>query len=350
MSRKKSAIGSTTGEFEKIAVIERLHRGAAPRAAWIETGIGDDAAVIEIARLVSVESSLGRSPRRRSSRAGSLDAAGRLVWTVDAQVDGQHFRRDWVDLEDTGYRSFQAAVSDLAAMGAAPVGALSSLALPSALSDVELSALVTGQAIAARECRCPVIGGNLTRAEQLSITTTVLGRARRPLLRSGARPGHELWLIGEVGEAAAGLRALQRGARKTRAVRECIEAWRRPRAQLAAGQRLVGRASAAIDVSDGLMGDAAHLAQASGVRLTISVEQLQSVCSEALRGAARQLGEDELTLALSGGEDYALLATGPRESRPRGARVIGIVERGRGVELDGPRPGLSLHSFDHFRA
>jgi len=312
-----------TSEFQRIAAIQRelaRVRIAAPR---IELGIGDDAAVL--------------APLKRS------------VWTVDTQVEGVHFRRDWLTLEDVGYRAVQAAASDLAAMAARPIGALVSLTLPPEFSDRDLALLSRGQALAARDCGCPVVGGNLSRAPCFTITTTLLGEARRPLLRSTARVGDELWLFGELGLSALGLRALMRGLHRSRGLAPALQAWRRPRAQIAAGIALQGRAHAGLDISDGFSGDAAHLAKASGVRVRLDAELLEATFSAAYRDGARRLGLEPLALALSGGEDYALLATGPRARRPRAARVIGSIERGRGVVVwrDNKRlPPLASH--DHF--
>jgi thiamine-monophosphate kinase len=313
-----------TSEFERIAGIERLlGRSKAPGSRAIELGIGDDAAVLR------------------------LD--GRAVWTVDAQVEGVHFRRRWLTLEDVGYRSFQAAASDLAAMGARPLCALSSLALPAAFSDAELSSLVRGQSEAARACRCPVVGGNLSRASELSVTTTLLGQVDAPLLRSAARVEDELWLVGDVGSAALGLHALGHGSRKDKNLAVCIARWRRPSARIAEGRRLAGRARAAIDVSDGLAGDAGHMARASGVRLVLEAELIEAALAPELVAGARRLGLSALDLALYGGEDYALLCAGPAERRPRFARPVGHVERGAGVWLERSKLRKKLTgSFDHF--
>ncbi|MFZ5889782.1 MAG: thiamine-phosphate kinase [Myxococcota bacterium] len=312
-----------TSEFARIARIQRLLENGASTARGIEIGIGDDAAV--------------------------LRADGRCVWTVDAQVEGVHFDRRWLSLEDIGYRSFQAAASDLAAMGARPLGALSSLALPRELSEPNLRRIVQGQARAARECGCPIIGGNLARAGELSLTTTLLGKVERPLLRSDAKAGDELWLVGDIGLAALGLFALSHGTRGSASVRHCVGVWRRPRALLREGALLVGRARAAIDISDGLAGDAGHLAAASGVQLTFDADELEATLSPHLLSSARELGLSALELAVRGGEDYALLCSGPAERRPRFARPIGHVGRGQGVWLEraGRRKKLS-GSFDHF--
>ncbi len=293
-------------EFAAIAQLEAIFRARSP---LVEVGIGDDAAV--------------------------LKPAGRLVWTVDTAVEHVHFERRWLSLAELGWRSFQAAASDVCAMAGQPTVALSSVIFPAQLSAAQLTQLARGQRAAARSLGCQIVGGNLSRGAQLSITTSVLGSAPRPLLRSGAKPGHELWLLGELGLAAAGLRLLQAGKARARssAARRALRAFRKPSAQLAAGLALARRAHAAIDISDGLAGDAAHLAQASQVRLVFELAALEAALSPALRTVSAQLRVSALDLALYGGEDYALLAAGPARARPAGARVIGAVEAGQGVWL-----------------
>jgi thiamine-monophosphate kinase len=308
------------GERAAIALLERSLGQPSPRVA---TGIGDDAAVLR-----------GR--------------AVALVWSVDACVEGVHFRRDWLRWEDVGFRSLQAAASDLAASAARPLAALSGLVLPRGFGARELAAFGRGQAAAARVLKCPVVGGNVSRGREFSVTTAVLGEAERPALRSGARPGHELWLVGEVGLAGAGQRLLAQGRATPRA---CIGAWRRPRALVELGLRLGRHATAIIDVSDGLAGDARRLAEASGVRVVIEQGLLQAVLRAELVVAARGLGVPALQLALYGGEDYALLATGAPRARPRYARCIGRIESGRGAVLQratGGRPFALRDGFDHF--
>jgi thiamine-monophosphate kinase len=284
---------------------DKRHGGA---RSGIELSIGDDAAV--------------------------LAARGRLVWTVDTAVEHVHFERGWLTLADLGWRSFHAAASDVCAMAGKPWCALSSVIFPAGFSARDLRELARGQRDAAGELGCAIVGGNLSRGSELSVTTTVLGAAARPLLRSGAKIGDELWLCGEVGLAAAGLCLLQRGgSHKSSSARRALLAFRRPKAELAFGLALARRAHAAIDLSDGLCGDAAHLARASKVRLVLATPQLQAALSPALATVAQELGVAALDLALYGGEDYALLATGPRGARPTGARVVGWVERGSGVWL-----------------
>ena len=308
-------------EFAAISRLEALFRSQGP---FVSVGIGDDAAVLE--------------------------PAGRLVWTVDTAVEHVHFERAWLTLAELGWRSFQAAASDVSAMAAAPLAALSSIIFPARFSAAELSQLARGQRAAARALGFQIVGGNLSRGSELSITTTLVGRSARPVLRSDAKPGDELWLCGELGLAAAGLRLLQRGMKRasSSAERRALLAFRRPRAQLEAGLGLQHRAHAAIDISDGLAGDAAHLARASSVRLVIDVALLEAALSPALLALAEQLGVPALELALYGGEDYALLAAGPRRARPPVARAIGSVIAGTGVWLEqAGRLRRARRGFEH---
>lgn len=301
------------GELE---AIERLKRLLSQPSKDIELGIGDDAAVLRFGKT-------------------------RLCWTIDASIEGVHFDRRWLSLREVGLRAFEAAVSDLAAMGAVPVAALSELTLPRGLTEAELVELGRGQAAAARRTRCPIAGGNISAGPALELVTTVLGRARRPLTRSGAKEGDELWLVGEVGLARTGLELLREGRpARTAAERRAVRAWRRPRALLEEGLALVGLASAAMDVSDGLAGDAGNLSRASGVAVIVERGALERALP---RGIA-------LERALAGGEDYALLATGRSARRPSFARRIGRIERGAGAWLESLDARTPLGAgFDHLR-
>ncbi|HEU4579309.1 MAG TPA: thiamine-phosphate kinase [Polyangiaceae bacterium] len=308
--------------------VERLRERFAAGSRGVALGIGDDAAIL----------------------APSAEAS---VCSVDASVQGVHFDSSWLSLEDVGYRSFQAAVSDLAAMGALPVAALSALILPRDLPAEGIDQLTLGQRVASVECACPIVGGNLSRGRELSITTTVLGRSGVALPRSGARAGDELWLVGALGLAAAGLACLRgrvsgAGASERRAVERCVQAWRRPRALLGEGRELTVCARACIDISDGLATDARQLARASRVRVIVDEALLRAALEPSLLLASRALRRSALHFALYGGEDYALLATGPSRARPVGAAPIGWVTRGQGALLQRAGQRVPLErGFDH---
>jgi thiamine-monophosphate kinase len=293
-------------EIERIALLKAIFARARD---GIELGIGDDAALVR--------------------------ARGSLAVSVDALVEGTHFRRGWLSFEDLGYKATMAALSDLAAMGAEALGVLSALCLPDDVADADLEALARGQAAACDEVGAAVIGGNLARGDRLSITTTVLGEAERPMRRAGARPGDLLLLSGELGLAAAAVRALSRGEAP---VREAASAWRRPRARITDGRRAAAVAHAAIDVSDGLALDLSRLAEASEVAVVVD--------------AAAIAGPATLDLALHGGEDYALVVASPVPID--GFARIGRCERYEGtrawLERAGELEPLEPRGFDHFRA
>ncbi len=307
-------------ENDRVAMLARVF---ASRAAGVKIGIGDDAAVLE-------------GPYGRSQ----------LVWTVDEQVDGTHFRRDFLSWQDLGWRSFTAAASDVAAMGAQPWCALCALVLPDDVGDADLEQIARGQHQAAALVGAAVVGGNLARGPALSVATTVLGTCDRAVLRSGARPGDTLWVAGHLGLAAAGLHALERGMAEDPRLRVAVAAWRTPRVLLTEGLGMAGVAHAAVDASDGLARDAGHLGEASGVRVVFDEGALRE--DDALAEAAAALGEDSLELALYGGEDYALVAVSDKPIR--GFRRIGEIVAGRGLSLRGLHGERTIEptGFDHF--
>ncbi len=312
-----------SSEQERIERLTLLF--GASEARGVRKGVGDDAAVLEPSR-------------------------SKLVWTVDAAVEDVHFRRAHLRLEEIGHRSMMAAASDLAAMGAVPLAALSALILPPGFSDDELDELARGQERAARSLGMPVVGGNLSRGRELSITTTVLGEVERTLLRDGARAGDIVALAGPVGLAKAGFSALERSLTSAE-LAPALEAFRRPRALIREGLTAAEHAHAAIDVSDGLALDASRMASASGVGIVLDASALLHHGGTALESAARILGEDPLELALEGGEDYALLIACPAEKLPEGFTAVGELIEERGLFLR-DRKGLlhprSVRGFDHF--
>jgi thiamine-monophosphate kinase len=226
--------------------------------------------------------------------------AGRLVISTDTSVEGVHFRRDWMTPADIGYRATTAALSDLAAAAAAPVGILVAITVPHDWQG-DLGAVADGIGEAARLVGTVILGGDTTRGPVLSLTVTVVGAAERPLTRSGAQVGDHVYVTGAFGGPAAAVRALEAGQRPSAPV---MARFIRPAARIAEARWLVDRgAVAAIDVSDGLAGDLAHLAAAGGVRLSIDLGRVPRIA-----GAA-----DEVTLAdvVAGGEEYELAVAAP---------------------------------------
>ena len=274
------------GEFDLIArIVERLGDAA---ARDIAVPPGDDAAAWAV-------------------------GPGLAVATVDALVEGTHWRRETMSLGDVGWRAIATAVSDLAAMGAAASYVLIASELGPGLSSVDLDDFAGG---VAASCRCHgvrVAGGNIAAARATSFTTTAFGSAdpNAVLRRDAARPDDAVAASGTPGAAAAGLALIEAGADGAGASEDAAPlhaAHRRPRARLALGQAaLAAGARCAIDVSDGLLQDLGHVARASNVGIEIEVALLPlHPAAVALLGPERALA-----LALGGGEDYELALTAP---------------------------------------
>ena len=237
-----------------------------------------------------------------------------LVVTQDALVEGIHFRFDLVDWRELGARAAAVNVSDLAASGADPVALLVSLGLPPQTELDDVLDLYAGL----NERGVPVRGGDTTRADRVWMSVTALGRSERVPGRAGAQPGDHVVVTGPLGAAGAGFRAGRLPPVPDR-VQE--------------GKRLARVATAMLDLSDGLAGDAGHIAQRSGARLAIELERVPLADGAEL---------DDVGF----GEDYELLATTPD---PLGFTVIGRIEEGEGVELTLRGEPYSLAGWEHFR-
>ncbi len=273
------------------------------------------------------------------------------VWTIDAAIEGVHFSRAFMALDAVGFRAFMAAASDIAAMGGRAVAALSAWVLPVSFSDAELASLAQGLARAADACACAIVGGNLTRGGELSLTTSVLGEcAGRVLTRAGARPGDAVFVTGTVGGAALGLRALERGWGREPRFAAAVANFVAPRARVDVASAIAALGTAAIDVSDGLLQDLGHLCRASQVGARIEAGALPLLPDFAARAA--ELALDPRALALQGGEDYELVFTAPRARVPSTlATCIGeVVAPEAGVlAVDERGTPLALGAgFDHF--
>lgn len=302
------------GAGAEFDAIREILRRLGPRAR----GIGDDAAVLDV------------------------PPGERLVASTDTAIEDVHFRRGWLTPAEIGWRAAMAALSDLAAMGATPLGALVALAVPEDWRDM-LAELMAGAGEAAETAGAPIVGGNLARGSSLTITTTVLGSAQSPVLRAGARPGDALWLTGRLGGPTLAMRALQSGAEPDAAARVRFA---RPAARIGEGRWLAAQgASAAIDVSDGLAADAAQLAAASVVRVVLDLERILRVGNASARDAAASGEEYELLVAAPGTLDASAFVERFRLPLTQ----IGRVEQGAGIELleNGVRVA-PLGGHDHF--
>jgi thiamine-monophosphate kinase len=233
---------------------------------------------------------------------------GRVVVATDVLVEGRHFRRDWSGAADVGHRAAAQSLSDLNAMGGRAAAVTVGLAAPAELPVAWVLELAAGLAEECALVGASVVGGDLTRSDVLVVSVTAVGSvAGEPLRRGGARPGDLVAVRGRLGWAAAGLAVLGRGFRSPRAV---VEAYRRPEVPYEAGADALRRgATSLIDVSDGLLGDLAHVARASEVR--IDLERARFAVDDPLAAVGAALGVDPLTFVLGGGDDHALAATFP---------------------------------------
>lgn len=266
-----------------------------------------------------------------------------LVVTTDTSVDGVHFQHEWLNHFEIGYRATAAALSDLAAMAARPLGIVIALTLPEA-DRSEARALATGIREGASAVLCPIVGGDLSSGRILSLTVTALGGVARPLSRAGARAGQRVYVTGCLGGPAAAVRAWRAGKEPSERDRARF-ANPIPRIEPAIGLAKRG-ASSAIDISDGLVSDLTHVAAASKVRIEIDADRIPRVEGVSALQAANS------------GEEYEIVATAPEiDAREFSAEFgLDLTEIGRvvaghpGVDLlqDGKRisapPG-----FDHFR-
>ena len=253
------------GEFDVISA-------ALQRWGPLARGVGDDGAVMDI------------------------PAGERLVLSVDTAVDGVHFRKGWLSPEEIGYRATAAALSDLAAMAATPLGVAIAMTLPDSWRP-EFLKLCDGIGGAVKLADAVIIGGDLTRGTELSITLTVVGHAATPLSRRGARPGDALYVTGRLGGPLLALRAFGRGGSPGP---DCRARFGHPVPRFAEARWLAEHgATAGLDISDGLASDVAHLAAAGGVRVVLDLEALPLFSAASPEEAVRS------------GEEYELVVSAP---------------------------------------
>ncbi len=326
------------GEFKLLA---KLRDRLPPNDPRVRLGSGDDAAV---------------------TLPGSTTAT-----SVDAIVDGVHFRREETTPRLIGRKALATALSDIAAMGADAGEAYVVVGAPPDLDEEDFFGLLDGLLEVAKETGTTLAGGDITRAPALTLAVTVVGHARRPdelVPRAGAEAGDLLVLTGEIGGAAAGRLLLDDPSLAGAVAEPTAERLRArqldPSPRLLSGRALAeAGARSLIDLSDGLAGDARHVAEDSGVALLIDAGQLP--LAEGVAEIAAAVDRDPHELAVSGGEDYELLAAlPPQRLSEASARVgaaeetsltaIGDVEFGNGVEIRLPGGGLlETRGFDHFQ-
>jgi thiamine-monophosphate kinase len=317
---------SLVSEIGEFGLIERL------RALDVVQGIGDDCAVV----------------------APPPDHD--LVMTADALVEDVHFRHVWTGWRDLGYKSMAVNLSDIAAMGAAPLGILVTLGLRSDTESTSVLELYEGAAEALRPLGAVIVGGDMVASPTATVVSvTAYGSLPRgtAATRAGALAGDAVWVTGSLGDSAGGLRLLRGG---TGDFPELVTRHNRPTPRVLEARQLIrtGAVHAMMDVSDGLAGDLGHLCRMSGLGATIDEPALPY--SAELRAASKHFDWDPLALALHGGEDYELLfTTHPSLAPPSldGCRVtrVAVMEPAPGLRLrrrDGTVVSLDARGFQHF--
>jgi thiamine-monophosphate kinase len=316
-----------SSEFDLIA------RHFTKPAANAVLGVGDDCALVDV--------------------TNGMD----LAVSTDTMVSGTHFFPD-VDPENLGHKTLAVNLSDIAAMGAMPYWAMLALTLPS-VDHPWLAAFAKGFFDLAAEYNVSLIGGDTTHGP-LTITVTIMGQVPTgaALRRNGAKVGNDVWVSGNVGDAALAV-AHRHGkvVLTERDYREAVMRLYEPTPRVALGQALRGMATSAIDISDGLIADLGHICRLSGVGATV---ELGSIPVSEI--GARHFNDDAgLTAIVAGGDDYELCFTAPANSRESIEDLtdvlgmpltrIGQIKRGKGVSLlgaDGKPMKIDGRGYDHF--
>jgi thiamine-monophosphate kinase len=312
--------GTTLADVGEFGLIDAL-RPLFGQGDQVILGPGDDAAILAV-------------------------RSGQVVVSTDLLVEGRHFRRDWSAAREIGRKAAAQNLADLMAMGGTGTGLVVGFGAPPDLPLAWALELAAGLAEESAVVGASVLGGDVTRSDQIVLAVTVLGQCERPVRRDGARPGDVVALAGRIGWAAAGQAVLGRGFRSPRVV---VEAHRRPEPPYAEGPRAAELgATAMIDVSDGLLADLGHIAAASRVAIDVRTDAFD--VPEPLQAVGAALGVDPLGFVLTGGDDHPLAASfSAGVDLPLSWIVIGSVTEGEGVtvdgaEWDGPRGN------DHFRS
>jgi thiamine-monophosphate kinase len=286
----------------------------------VELGIGDDAAVLAVSN-------------------------NKLVATVDMAVEGVHFRCDWSSPFQIGAKLTTANLADIFAMGAKPKYLLVAAAISQVNNSEVITELAKGIRSVADNFKVSVIGGDLSKAERMSLSITALGElSGNPILRSNAQVGDLLYLSALPGLSAAGLAILNRGLDRPRYV---VDAHLNPK--LVAPDKLIKVATSLCDISDGLVTDAGNIAKASGVAIDLNKELITSAPDfKDLAELANELGEDVFDWILTGGEDHFFLATvNPSNASEELGIRVGVVTTGGGeISLDGAV--IKKSGYQHF--
>ena len=271
---------------------------------------------------------------------------GSYLVSTDLLIEGRHFRRDWSNANEIGHKAAACNLSDISAMGGVANALTIGFAAPGDLPAEWVIEMTKGFVAECNLVGAKLVGGDVTASDKIVIAVTVLGEApHRPVRRSGAAPGDVVAFAGRLGWAGAGFAALSRGFRSPKLA---VDAHRIPQPPYAAGPQAAAiGATSMTDVSDGLLADAAHIAVSS--KVAIDFDSSRFAVAEPIATVGEALGVDPLTFVLTGGDDYALVATFSAQTvLPKAWTSIGVVKDGTGVTVDGaPYEGAQGH--EHFR-
>ena len=305
------------GEF---GLIDRITRKSKDKSVLV--GIGDDAAVVK--------------------------TEGLQVLTTDCLVEGDHFRTDWFSAKQIGMKAIEINISDIAAMGAIPKYVLVSLALPKDLDVKFVEEMYQGMWDSCDKYKIDIIGGNMTRSNQIVISITIIGEADKKnlSLRSGANPGDLIFVSGHLGNGKAGLRLFQENLKGFEKVRK---SYLEPKAQLDTALKIAPYINSMIDVSDGLAPEIRHICDESKCGTIIYKDKIP--IDDEVRDVAKALDEDEYDYALFGGEDFELVYTISKDNlgKVNGFLVGEITENKEALlSFKGKEKKLSESGYDHF--
>jgi thiamine-monophosphate kinase len=276
-----------------------------------------------------------------------------IALSTDVSVEGVHFRLDWITPREAGWRATAAALSDLAAEGAEPIGVLCAVTMPVQSREAELLEVMAGIGDAAAAINSKVLGGDLSSGPNWSIAVTVIGRTRSPVSRSGAKAGDGVWVTGTLGGSRVALETWLNGGEPSPGARSRFA---HPEPRIAAGRWLAQHGAwAMIDLSDGLAGDAPHLGAGSSISMIIDLDSIPLAAE--VTEEARRLGVSAQRFAAEGGEDYELLVALPGDFDAVDGFVdacgivltrVGEAREGTGVRFLSAGREVELHGFDHF--
>jgi thiamine-monophosphate kinase len=305
------------GEF---ALIDRISKKSKNKDVLVD--IGDDAAVIK--------------------------AEGLQVLTTDCLVEGDHFRRDWFSAQQVGMKTIEINVSDIAAMGAIPTYVLVSLALPHDVEVEFVENMYKGMWQVCEKYNIDIIGGNMTHANQIMLSITLIGTVDKRNLsrRSDARPGDTILVSGHLGNGRAGLRSFQEQLSGFHSIKK---KYVEPTAKIDFALHIAPYVNAMIDISDGLAPELRHICDESSCGAILYKENIPIL--DDVRNIAKTLHEDEYDYALFGGEDFELLYTVSKEYLPKvKGIVIGEITKDDDVFLfsNGHKEKIQKKGYDHF--